>query len=100
MPILDQRTVDFISISAEQTVRLGVRLGELLQPGDMVCLYGDLGAGQNSTRTRDWARLGHSTARDQPHILPSSTNTLVSKMALFSTIWTVTGWKQIWMWKR
>ena len=48
MPILDQRTVDFISISAEQTVRLGVRLGELLQPGDMVCLYGDLGAGKTA----------------------------------------------------
>jgi tRNA threonylcarbamoyladenosine biosynthesis protein TsaE len=48
MPILDQRTVDFISISADQTVRLGVRLGELLQPGDMVCLYGDLGAGKTA----------------------------------------------------
>jgi tRNA threonylcarbamoyladenosine biosynthesis protein TsaE len=48
MPILDQRTVDFISISTDQTVRLGVRLGELLQPGDMVCLYGGLGAGKTA----------------------------------------------------
>ena len=48
MPILDQRTLDFISSSTDQTVRLGVRLGELLQPGDMVCLYGDLGAGKTA----------------------------------------------------
>ena len=48
MPILDQRTLDFISSSTDQTVRLGIRLGELLQPGDMVCLYGDLGAGKTA----------------------------------------------------
>jgi len=48
MPILDRWTLDFISSSVEQTVRLGVRLGELLQPGDVVCLYGDLGAGKTA----------------------------------------------------
>lgn len=48
MPILDPNTLDFISSSTDQTVRLGVRLGELLQPGDMVCLYGDLGAGKTA----------------------------------------------------
>jgi tRNA threonylcarbamoyladenosine biosynthesis protein TsaE len=48
MPILDRWTLDFISSSLEQTVRLGVRLGELLQPGDVVCLYGDLGAGKTA----------------------------------------------------
>lgn len=48
MPILDQHTLDFISSSTEQTVRLGIRLGELLHPGDMVCLYGDLGAGKTA----------------------------------------------------
>ena len=48
MPILDQRTLDFISSSTDQTVRLGVRLGELLHPRDMVCLYGDLGAGKTA----------------------------------------------------
>ena len=48
MPILDPHTVDFISSSSEQTVRLGIRLGELLQPGDMVCLFGDLGAGKTA----------------------------------------------------
>ena len=48
MPILDKWTLDFVSSSVEQTVRLGVRLGELLQPGDVVCLYGDLGAGKTA----------------------------------------------------
>ena len=48
MPILDRWTLEFVSSSVEQTVRLGVRLGELLQPGDVVCLYGDLGAGKTA----------------------------------------------------
>ncbi|WP_257457069.1 tRNA (adenosine(37)-N6)-threonylcarbamoyltransferase complex ATPase subunit type 1 TsaE [Archangium lipolyticum] len=38
------RTVQ--SGSPEETHRLGVRLGELLQPGDFVGLVGDLGAGK------------------------------------------------------
>ncbi|MEZ4518488.1 MAG: tRNA (adenosine(37)-N6)-threonylcarbamoyltransferase complex ATPase subunit type 1 TsaE [Chloroflexota bacterium] len=46
MAILDERTLDFTSSSAAQTERLGLRLGELLQPGDVVCLFGDLGAGK------------------------------------------------------
>ncbi len=46
MAILDERTLDFTSNSVEQTVRLGVRLGGLLQPEDMLCLSGDLGAGK------------------------------------------------------
>ncbi|QPC84343.1 tRNA (adenosine(37)-N6)-threonylcarbamoyltransferase complex ATPase subunit type 1 TsaE [Phototrophicus methaneseepsis] len=46
MPILQEGELDIISHSAEQTRRLGVRLGQLLQPGDVVCLSGDLGAGK------------------------------------------------------
>jgi len=34
MPILDDRTLEFISRSAEQTRRLGTRLGELLHGGE------------------------------------------------------------------
>jgi tRNA threonylcarbamoyladenosine biosynthesis protein TsaE len=34
------------SESPEETHRLGVRLGELLQPGDFIGLMGDLGAGK------------------------------------------------------
>jgi len=46
MAILDKWTIDFVSSSMEQTLRLGVRLGELLQPGDLLCLSGELGAGK------------------------------------------------------
>jgi tRNA threonylcarbamoyladenosine biosynthesis protein TsaE len=38
--------LDFISHSAAQTHRLGARLGELLQAGDVLLLEGDLGAGK------------------------------------------------------
>lgn len=48
MPILDYRTLEFFSRSPEQTRRLGVRLGALLQPGDLICLSGDLGAGKTT----------------------------------------------------
>lgn len=48
MAILDQWTLDFVSNSEEQTVRLGVRLGELLQVHDLVCLAGELGAGKTA----------------------------------------------------
>ncbi len=37
-----------ITSSPEQTWRMGELLGALLGPGDIVCLYGDLGAGKTS----------------------------------------------------
>jgi tRNA threonylcarbamoyladenosine biosynthesis protein TsaE len=48
MPILDPNSVEFISRSADQTRRLGMRLGALLQTGDVVCLVGDLGSGKTT----------------------------------------------------
>jgi tRNA threonylcarbamoyladenosine biosynthesis protein TsaE len=48
MPILDEHSLDFISRSPEQTRRIGIRLGGLLQPGDIVCLQGELGAGKTT----------------------------------------------------
>ena len=48
MPILAPNSLEFISRSAEQTRRAGFRLGSLLQPGDVVCLIGDLGAGKTT----------------------------------------------------
>ena len=48
MPILDAHTFEFFSRSPEQTRRLGIRLGALIQPGDLVCLQGDLGAGKTT----------------------------------------------------
>lgn len=45
-PILNEHSLDFVSRSPEQTRRLGARLGELLQGGDVICLEGSLGAGK------------------------------------------------------
>ena len=46
MPILDEHTLDFVSHSPDQTRRLGLRLGPLLQAGDIICLEGELGSGK------------------------------------------------------
>ena len=48
MPILPPNAIDFISRSLEQTTRLGARLGELAQPGDVIALSGELGAGKTA----------------------------------------------------
>jgi tRNA threonylcarbamoyladenosine biosynthesis protein TsaE len=37
-----------VTSSHEQTWRIGQMLGSRLEPGDTVCLYGDLGAGKTS----------------------------------------------------
>jgi tRNA threonylcarbamoyladenosine biosynthesis protein TsaE len=47
-PILYEHSLECPSHSAEQTQRLGVRLGELLRAGDVICLEGKLGAGKTS----------------------------------------------------
>lgn len=48
MPILSPNTLEFLSHGPEQTRRLGVRIGTLLQAGDVICLSGDLGAGKTT----------------------------------------------------
>lgn len=48
MPILEANAFDFFSRSADQTRRVGMRLGSVLQPGDVVCLDGELGAGKTT----------------------------------------------------
>ncbi len=40
--------MDFFSRSPEQTRSMGMRLGAALQPGDVICLQGDLGAGKTT----------------------------------------------------
>jgi len=48
MSVLPASVFDFLSNSPEQTRGLGKRLGALLQPGDVVCLQGELGAGKTT----------------------------------------------------
>lgn len=48
MPILDSNTLEFFSHSPEQTRRAGIRLGDLLKTGNIVCLEGDLGSGKTT----------------------------------------------------
>ena len=40
--------MDFCSRSPQQTRSIGMRLGEALQAGDVICLQGDLGAGKTT----------------------------------------------------
>ncbi len=47
-PILDQNSLEIISRSSEQTRRVGMRLGSLLKPGNVICLEGDLGSGKTT----------------------------------------------------
>lgn len=46
MVLLEEHMLEFVSRSAEQTQRLGARLGTLLRGGDVVCLEGPLGSGK------------------------------------------------------
>lgn len=48
MPILDANAFEFFSHSADQTRRLGMRLGMMLKACDLVCLSGDLGSGKTT----------------------------------------------------
>lgn len=40
--------MEIISRSTEQTRRVGIRLGAMLKPGDVICLVGELGAGKTT----------------------------------------------------
>jgi tRNA threonylcarbamoyladenosine biosynthesis protein TsaE len=65
MPILDARTVEFFTRGPEQTRRLGMRLGALLQRGDVICLSGDLGSGKTTLVqgvARGWGSLDNVTS--------------------------------------
>jgi tRNA threonylcarbamoyladenosine biosynthesis protein TsaE len=60
MPILNPNTLEFVSRSPEQTRRLGMRLGALMQAGDIICLAGDLGSGKTTLVqgiARGWGSL-------------------------------------------
>jgi tRNA threonylcarbamoyladenosine biosynthesis protein TsaE len=42
------KRIKLTSLSAEETISLGARFAKLLKPGDIVCLFGDLGAGKTT----------------------------------------------------
>ena len=48
MPVLHPHSLEFLSRSVEQTRRVGMRLGALLHPGDLICLVGELGSGKTT----------------------------------------------------
>ena len=48
MAVIEKGSFEVISRSPTQTRRVGMRLGELLQPGDVICLEGNLGAGKTT----------------------------------------------------
>ena len=48
MPILQPNSLEYISRSAEQTRRVGMRLGAHLRQGDLICLNGELGSGKTT----------------------------------------------------
>jgi tRNA threonylcarbamoyladenosine biosynthesis protein TsaE len=65
MPIIEGQSLEFLSRSPEQTQRLGVRIGELLEPGFLVCLAGDLGSGKTTLTqgiARGWGSLDPVTS--------------------------------------
>jgi len=65
VPILREGELDIISYNAEQTARLGYRLGTLLQAGDVICLSGDMGAGKtvfSSGLGKGWGALDPVTS--------------------------------------
>jgi tRNA threonylcarbamoyladenosine biosynthesis protein TsaE len=79
--IFDQNTLDFISHSEAQTRRLGARLGELLEGGEIIALQGELGTG----KTR-WAQgVGQGLHVDQLVTSPTFTlvNEYLGRLALF-----------------
>ena len=65
MPVLDRQSLEFISRGVEQTRRVGMRLGALLQPSDLICLVGELGAGPTTLVqgiTAGWGSLDPATS--------------------------------------
>ncbi len=67
MILLEENMVEFISRSADQTQRLGARLGTLLQGGDVICLQGSLGSGKTCLTQG----IGRGWGVDRPVVSPS-----------------------------
>ncbi len=66
MPILEANAFEFFSRSPEQTRRVGMRLGALLQRGDVILLDGDLGSGKTTLVQGVAAGWGSTDAVSSP----------------------------------
>ncbi len=65
VPILNPNAIEFTSRSPEQTRRVGMRLGALLKPGDLICLSGELGSGKTTLvqgMAQGWGSLDHASS--------------------------------------
>lgn len=82
-PIVTGSSVDFISHSAEQTRRIGERLGRLLQSGDVVCLEGDLGSGKTCMAQGIGRGLGVAMPITSPTFIIVNEYALPGKMKKF-----------------
>lgn len=65
-PIIANQTLDFVSHSTGQTQRIGSRLGEMLQAGDVILLEGPLGSGKTLLTQGIAAGLGVSEPVTSP----------------------------------
>lgn len=61
-----QEACRFVTNNEEETRQLGVRLAELLKPGDVLALEGDLGAGKTTFAQGVARGLGVEEAVDSP----------------------------------
>ncbi len=66
MTILNENTTEFISNSADQTRRVGMRLGALLEQSMLVCFTGDLGSGKTTFTQGLTSGWGSSDAASSP----------------------------------
>ena len=74
-PVLEPGSLDFISHSETQTIRLGSRLGTLVQPGQVIALIGDLGTGK--TRWAQGFGLGLQVPSEE--VINSPTFTFINQ---------------------
>lgn len=68
MPAADLRA-RVRTTSAAETVALGERLGRVAEPGDLVCLWGDLGAGKTHLAKAFGAGLGVADTITSPSFI-------------------------------